>query len=483
VSRCIELIRELLQEGFHPIVWCRYVATAVYVADHLRTVFPEVRVACVTGRQAEEERREVIRSIDAQQPRVLVATDCLSEGINLQEKFTAAIHYDLPWNPNRLEQREGRVDRYGQPARRVKTIRYFSPDNPVDGVVLDVLLNKAREIRRTLGTHVPVPEETETVTEAVLNALFLRGSRGYSAQQLALDFGVPAVHALHRQWDEAVERERVTRTRFAQRAIRAAEVRRELEAADAVLGDPAAVREFVLSAAQRLDLHIRPHRNRPNVFVVAVSPQAIATVPDAVRLVLPRVKNAEWLISFDSPTPEGAEYLGRNHPFVGAVAAYLMEEALTRHGAARAARCGVIRTRAVNRLTTALLLRVRYLIEIPGQRPLLSEEVLVAAFRSTDSEQPEWLEDAAALRLLGDAKADANVPMAEKREVVARVLGAWPQLERFLGGRIRSRAAQLAEAHKRIRQAVRLRVRELAVRPQLPPDLLGILVLQPMVSR
>jgi superfamily II DNA/RNA helicase len=60
--------------------------------------------------------------------RVLVATDCLSEGINLQHAFTAVLHYDLPWNPNRLEQREGRVDRYGQTAPLVQAIRYFSPD-------------------------------------------------------------------------------------------------------------------------------------------------------------------------------------------------------------------------------------------------------------------------------------------------------------------------------------------------------------------
>jgi SNF2 family DNA or RNA helicase len=45
---------------------------------------------------------------------VLVATDCLSEGINLQEHFDAVVHYDLSWNPTRHEQREGRVDRFGQ---------------------------------------------------------------------------------------------------------------------------------------------------------------------------------------------------------------------------------------------------------------------------------------------------------------------------------------------------------------------------------
>jgi len=46
--------------------------------------------------------------------RVLVCTDCLSEGINLQDHFDAVVHYDLSWNPTRHEQREGRVDRYGQ---------------------------------------------------------------------------------------------------------------------------------------------------------------------------------------------------------------------------------------------------------------------------------------------------------------------------------------------------------------------------------
>jgi superfamily II DNA or RNA helicase len=481
LTGCVNLVRGLLTEGFHPIVWCRYVATAEYVAGRLRQALGDARVVCVTGRQGEDERREMIKEIDPQAPRVLVATDCLSEGINLQEKFTAAIHYDLPWNPNRLEQREGRVDRYGQPAKKVKTIRYFSADNPVDGVVLEVLLNKAREIRRTLGTHVPVPEESESVTQAVLNALFLRGSRA-TAEQLLLDLQVPEVRALHETWDLEAEREKVTRTKFAQRALKPAEVKRELEATDSVLGDPDAVREFVLSAAQRLDLHIERDRQRREVFRVGVSPEATRTVPEAVRFVLPRSKAGEWLVSFVSPTPEGAEYLGRNHRFVATLASFLMEEALTRHSAARAARCGAIRTRAVSRLTTALLLRARYLIEIPGQRPLLSEEVRVAAY--TDGVQGgwEWLDDGVALRLLADAKPDANIPGPEKRELVDWALRGWPRQEQELRGRIEARVRELADAHKRIRQAVRLRVRELAVRPQLPPDLLGVVVLQPMVG-
>lgn len=68
----------------------------------------------------------------------MVATDCLSEGVNLQQHFTDCLHYDLPFNPNRLEQREGRIDRYGQTAEKVKCILVYGQDNPVDGAVLRV---------------------------------------------------------------------------------------------------------------------------------------------------------------------------------------------------------------------------------------------------------------------------------------------------------------------------------------------------------
>jgi len=496
LERAIEIVRSLVQEGFHPILWCRYVATAEYVADHLRQrLDPEVQVVCVTGRVGDDERQAKIEEIEADRPRVLVATDCLSEGVNLQEKFTAVVHYDLPWNPNRLEQREGRVDRYGQPASRVKAIRFFGRDNPVDGVVIEVLLDKAREIHRTLGTHVPVPEESESVTQAVLEALFLRGGRGAAGPQLLLDLGVPEVAQLHERWERDAERERVNRTRFAQRALKPEEVQRELEATDAVLGDPSAVREFVLTAAQRIGLAVAPDR-RQGVFRVTVTPEATATLPEPIRLALPPIKGGRWLISFDSPTPEGAEYIGRNHRFVAALARFLFEEALNRPGNATVSRCGALRTRAVNELTTILLLRVRYLVEQHQARPLLSEEVLVLGFVGLGGNDAKWLEASDALRLLAEARPDANIALAEKRELVERVLaslGPWHEtaekwgtahpLQRALRERVTRRAEELTEAHKRIRQAVSLRVRGLEVKPQFPPDLLGILVLQPVVSR
>ena len=299
LTRCLEIVKKYVQEGFHPIIWCRYIATAEYVAEALRSAPPEeVQVVSVTGRIGDDERRVKIEEINADRRRVLVATDCLSEGINLQNKFSAVLHYDLPWNPNRLEQREGRVDRYGGPPK-VRAVRFFGRDNPVDGVVIDVLLNKAREIRRTLGTSLPVPEESETVTEALMNALFLRKAAG-EGPQLSLDLGVPQVAEIHQRMERDAEQHR-TWTRFAQRALKPEEVKRELEATDAVLGNPDAVRQFVLAAAQRIGLRIERSARQKEVYRVAVSPQATATVPDAVRFSLPARKDGQWLISFVSP--------------------------------------------------------------------------------------------------------------------------------------------------------------------------------------
>jgi superfamily II DNA/RNA helicase len=120
-----------------------------------------------------------------------VATDCLSEGINLQNLFTAVVHYDLSWNPTRHEQREGRVDRFGQKAREVRTTMLYGRDNPVDGAVLHVILRKAESIRKELGVLVPMPDDEGKLTQALVGAVLLRKGAGHrcSSRSALLDFG------------------------------------------------------------------------------------------------------------------------------------------------------------------------------------------------------------------------------------------------------------------------------------------------------
>jgi hypothetical protein len=210
-------------------------------------------------------------------------------------------------------------------------------------------------------------------------------------------------------------------------------------------------------------------------------PTAAKGVPEAVRLALPPGRR-RWNVTFTSPTPEGAEYLDRNHPFVAALARYLFEQAFSGSRNAVTARCGAIRTRAVRRLTTLVLLRPRFQLLQPD-RPLLAEEVLVAGWELYGD---RWLPPQQALPLLL-AEPASNLLAAEKKELVEAALEEAKRLladggENRLRRALVDRAAELEEAHRRVRRSVGQPVRGLAVQPHWPPDLLGVLVLQPVAG-
>ena len=58
--------------------------------------------------------------------RILLATDAASEGLDLQNYCSKLVHYEIPWNPNRMEQRNGRIDRHGQKADQVRVLHFVS---------------------------------------------------------------------------------------------------------------------------------------------------------------------------------------------------------------------------------------------------------------------------------------------------------------------------------------------------------------------
>ncbi len=248
----IRQVRDLLKEGFRPVVFCRFVSTAAYVAEHLRAALPDAEVAAVTGDLPPAEREARIETLaESDKPYVLVCTDCLSEGINLQRSFNAVVHYDLAWNPTRHEQREGRVDRFGQTRNQVRVLTLFGRDNPMDGAILEVLIRKHKKIRSALGIAVAVPSSSEQIAEALFEAALFRGSRG---EQGVLTEILSQVDSTSRDveaaWQNAAERERRSRTVFAQHALSPDEVARELERVAKAVGRAADVQRFVKDALQ-----------------------------------------------------------------------------------------------------------------------------------------------------------------------------------------------------------------------------------------
>lgn len=474
LAKAAEAVAELLRDGFHPIVFCRFIPTAKYLEEWLtkllRKQFPGLRVKAVTGEIGDEERRALVNELVAEPVRVLVATDCLSEGINLQEHFDAVLHYDLPWNPNRLEQREGRVDRFGQQRSEIRTVLLYGADNPVDMVVLDVLLKKARTIRRQLGIAVPVPIEAEQVVEAVVDSVLLRHHS--SGVQLQLGLTGPEVSRLHEAWDAAVEREGKQRAYFSQHGIKPDEVAREIEATDPVLGDPAAVQRFLANAAQRFGGELRATK-ADGVFDLLTG-----NLQDT--LAARGYGGSSLRVTFDSLTNGEALPLGRTHPVVAAYCDAVLGHALATEGNRHFARCGAIYTNAVTRRTGIVLLRLRYLLR--EQVDEFAEEVVLAAFERRDG-QRVWLDplDGAVRELLEQARPVANMEQVERVRQVAWALDFLQQDEQWFAPVIAQRVQQLQESHSRLRKLTK--AAKLKVEPHTPPDILGCYVLVPAGGR
>ncbi|MGH7041099.1 MAG: helicase-related protein, partial [Acetobacteraceae bacterium] len=125
------------------------------LAEALDDLDPEGRIATYTGLTPLERRDEIKRRFNADPAtdplRILICTDAAREGINLQARCHDLIHVDLPWNPARLEQRNGRIDRKLQPSPKV-WCRYFAYAQRKEDIVLEALVRKTELIREQLGS-------------------------------------------------------------------------------------------------------------------------------------------------------------------------------------------------------------------------------------------------------------------------------------------------------------------------------------------
>jgi superfamily II DNA or RNA helicase len=484
LARGVGLIKDLLRQSRNPIVFCRYIATAEYVAEALREElgraaskreFGEITVEAVTGLLPAEERRTRVEALAEHDRRILVATDCLSEGINLQRGFDAVVHYDLAWNPTRHEQREGRVDRYGQPRDTVAVATLYGSDNPVDGLVLDVLLRRHERIKTALGFSVPVPVDSNAVLEAILEGILMKQPKDSEASQQLVFFEElvkPKKEELHKEWDRAAEAEKQSRSRFAQRTINVDEVSAELRASRDAVGSAVDIRRFTVEALTRhgaavkgngaIDVDLQAaHRS----FIEATN--MAATLGDKRR----------FRARFEEPVNERELLLARTHPVVEGLATWVIDTALDPISEAVARRCGAIRTTAVSARTTALVIRVRYdLFSAAGRGQNIAEEARIVAFRGRP-DAPEWLDQGDAQALFS-ATPSANVVPEAQRQTISQTLQALPALSPHLEAYALERASTLAASHDRVRAAGRLSAKT-RVEPRLPVDILGVYVYLP----
>ena len=431
------------------------------------------------GAVAAAEREQRVAQLGEHPQRVLVATDCLSEGIN-RKSTSPPLHYDLLVTPPATSS-EGRVTATGRPGHGAHD-HVLRTDNQIDGLVLDVL-RKHKTIRSLVGDFALIPANTGEWCMLMQGLLLRGGQAATDGRQLSLfDVSGDIYKELHAKWDNVTAREKQSRTLFAQRTLRVEDVAREWEAVRAAIGAGVDVQRFVEMVVQ---LHGGTVTRKPRHIDIRL--------PNHAALREAAGDGDSLAACFELPAPEGARYLTRTHQVVEGLATYVLETALDPlappsappgggevRGGSVARRSGVTRTRAVAIRTTLLLLRLRYhlVTQRDGQTvELLAEDCQTVGFTGAP-ETAQWL-TSDAVEVLLNAEPAGNIAPQQATQFLERVLDGFDMLCPHLEEIAQARGQALLDAHSRVRTAARLKGTRVDVRPHLPPDVLGIYVLLP----
>ncbi|MCX7791273.1 MAG: SWF/SNF helicase family protein, partial [Chloroflexaceae bacterium] len=307
------------------VIFTEHRDTLNYLAQRIGTLLGRVEaVVTIHGAMGREERRKAQETFRHDpEARVLIATDAAGEGINLQRAHLM-VNYDLPWNPNRLEQRFGRIHRIGQ--TEVCHLWNLVAEETREGDVYRALLDKLEQARQALGGQV----------FDVLGKLQFEGRPLRDLLIEAIRYGErPEVRArLTRAIAGAVDRQRLQEL-LEERALvhdamdirQVARVRAEMERAEARRLQPHYIESFFLEAFKRLGGALR--QREPRRYEVTHVPAAVRNRDRVIGIgnpVLPRYER----ITFDKallkhPGQPEAAFVCPGHPLLDATLDLVLE--------------------------------------------------------------------------------------------------------------------------------------------------------------
>ena len=139
------------EPGAKVIIFSEYADTVDAICSHLNANGYSGQLVRLTGDVGSRpERTAALKRFFSPEALILVATDVAGEGLNLHQHCHHLVHFELPWNPNRMEQRNGRIDRYGQTEPPV--IAFLYAEGTYEGEVLKRLVLKIENQMRRLGS-------------------------------------------------------------------------------------------------------------------------------------------------------------------------------------------------------------------------------------------------------------------------------------------------------------------------------------------
>jgi len=398
-----ELEKLLAEQESKVIVFTQYRDTLRHLLDGLRGSIPGI--VELHGKMGIDERLSKEREF-LERGRVLLATDVASEGLNLQ-RANSVVNYDIPWNPTKLDQRIGRVHRYGQ-RRDVVALNMMVRDT-IDNRVYEILMEKLERIREELGpvfNYLGMLIDEADIERAVERAIET-GNLERAVEEVYAD-----VDLRNRELMELEGILDKNRIRIPESDPRCPEGE-SIEESD--------VRELVLGTLSALD---------PRSFEYSNGVLTLRYVPRELTAGAGDLAHFRGTFSREAASRSGGglEYVGVEHPLVRSVIDYLMDAFRSPGG---------VKLEAENKYTKGWLWLVRVRGEVPevpldpddpSRKRDLSGEKLVAILEDEVRGSTRVLETSAVESLfvvggLEEAKPHPAGPVEEAKDKINGDLG------------------------------------------------------------
>ncbi|MHA1383634.1 MAG: helicase-related protein [Candidatus Helarchaeota archaeon] len=369
-----KIIPERLKISKKLIIFTRYIDTLKYIKENLQEKtksslrYKGIELFSVHGEIASQKRKEIYNNFLKSKQGILISTDCMAEGIDLQYSAFQLINYELTWNPNRLEQRNGRIDRFGQPNNKVY-IRLLILKDTLEMDILELIVNKTNEIKKEYGFVPGFFGDPESVIDHIMEK---RKKEKEKRAQRTLDFYFkfsPEVleDLISIFFSKKNLQEMVDDSFYGHVNINLKEIEQRMRLTEETIGDANTLFEFLKSAVDLYQGEIKPVKDDENVFQI--------TLPGAVQkdirvefgdvyLISPKIeissaRNDVEGISLKNPLIAGIvekvknEAFSVENEFYGRTAAYLSDE--------------------VDKVTAIYFIKIRYIVNT--KEKMLMEEI------------------------------------------------------------------------------------------------------------
>ena len=428
----------LQQEGFFEykdrrlLIFTEFKDTLYYLEDKLKSW--GFAVGCIHGSMKPGSRNEPGTRLYSEQMfkegqiQILIATEAAGEGINLQV-CNIMFNYDIPWNPNRLEQRMGRIHRYGQ--KKDCLIFNFVAENTIEGMVLKKLLEKLQNIRDALDDDAVFNVVGEVMPSDQIERIlrdYYAGKMGDADLELRILQNVEEdrFRAICQNALEGLASKKLNLSMLIERRALAQE-RRVV---------PETIHRFINEAAKIANFSIKDHPGMAHSFNLGKTPGHLKSYESERDWKLPPLANQYPLCTTDRATSEkhNLEWVTPGHPLFEALRRNTVNKAKKELSCGAAyyslmhlepVRLDFYRARVVDGMGTVIHERM-FVVEISEYKePVLREPTIIGDFMPAEQqielpsvayseEALNWLNDNAFMPFLNEIK-------AEKEEEIKRV--------------------------------------------------------------